>query len=112
MVARLLSCAALVALWMALLGGSCAWAQRTGEFQSPPAPWREARRLWGEIEADSTHPFTILRLAALELSIGRPEKAGELLGRDSDSSWPGEVVDPLLGAVEYQPEHFERGPRD
>jgi tetratricopeptide (TPR) repeat protein len=107
MVARLLSCAALVALWMAPLGGSCAWAQRAGEFQSPAAPWREARRLWGEIEADSTHPFTVLRLAALELSIGRPEKAGELLGCDSGSSWPGEVVDPLLGAVEYQLEHFE-----
>jgi len=106
MVARLLSLTASAAL-LSLVVGSCAWAQQVSGFRSPADLWHEVRRLQGELEIDSTRPAVILRLAVLELSIGRPEKAADLLSRDSVSSWPQEMVDPLLGEVQYQLGNFE-----
>ncbi|UCG86301.1 MAG: transglycosylase SLT domain-containing protein [Gemmatimonadota bacterium] len=103
---RLLSCTVLAALWV-VAGASCVWAQRVEELRSQTALWHEARRLRNALEADPAQPAAILRLAALELSIGRPEKAGDLLSRDWGQSWPQEIVSPLRGEAEYQMGRFE-----
>jgi len=96
---------------MALLltgGGRPMLGQGIHSLTADSARWHEVERLRTDLEGDSAGPAAVLRLAVLELAIGRPEKARELLSRDSATSlWPVEILAPLIGDAEYQMGQFE-----
>jgi hypothetical protein len=92
-------CARLAAI-MALLITGIAWpmfGQGIHRLKADSARWHEAERLRRDLERDSAGPAAVLRLAVLELAIGRAERARELLIVDSaESLWPDEVLAPLM----------------
>jgi soluble lytic murein transglycosylase len=100
--------ATVAALVILVLSASRLSGQALHELDAEGARWHSALRLKAALEADPRQPAAILRLAVLELSLGRPEKARALLTRDSGRSiWPDEIVVPLLASAEYQLERFE-----
>ncbi|UCD23631.1 MAG: transglycosylase SLT domain-containing protein [Gemmatimonadota bacterium] len=95
-----------VVLWSG--GAGQMSAQGTHSLEADSARWHEVQRLRGLLAGDSAGPAVILRLAVLELAIGRPERARELLTRGSTTAlWPAEITTPLLGDADYQLGAFE-----
>jgi len=106
-VARLARLAAVTVLLVAG-SGRPVFGQGIHTLTADSARWHEVERLRTDLEGDSAGPAAVLRLAVLELAIGRAEKARELLRRDSAASpWPVEILAPLMGDAEYQLGQFE-----
>ncbi len=101
-----------VVVLLGLATASPVGGQVIHELGTEGARWHSAQRLQAELETDSAQPAAALRLAVLELSIGRPERARALLTADSGSTiWPVDIVLPLLASAEYQLERYDTAAR-
>lgn len=99
---------AVAVLAVVVSSASPSLGQALHDLDANGARWHAAVRLQAELDASPGQPAAVLRLAVLELSLGRPEKARALLTPDSGTAiWPDEIVLPLLARAEYQLGQFE-----
>ncbi len=107
-VVRLRSIVVPASVVLAVASSSPLLGQVLHELDTEEAPWHAAIRLRAELDADPAQPAAALRLAVLELSLGRPERARAILNTDSGTAiWPDEIVFPLLARAEFELGRFD-----